>query len=603
MAQFATSAALAAWLLLLLWMHAWDRELVGDDWALQRPTVWVALALSAVAVAAELSLLRDRGESWAWLLGILSIPVGALCIAERHPLVATGVVLITTGVPLLVYATPLARVRIAAHLLGAGLSVTAWAEGHIGFGGAAGGPPWPVRAARSMVEYHGVISVGSLVGALAFAAALRRRASRELGAMGLVICGSAGALELLSTAACTQVRDGVLGQPVNWRLDELAAAASVVEYLLVCALVGGLVLAVNDVARRKRRLNTRGAASALTVLGLIVLAAQTPTRAIVPAHESPVPLAHGPVWDQWYQWYPHDERPRVTQIVRVTREGEARLYYGGESIAGFHFDPRARVKVFPHRDAPAWAVEQTVRQLLSQVPELAIAVAASRGVPPLEVPGVAARVRFIPAAGLNPGYDFQRALRPSAGRIGIHERPESRAPCPPPSDGESAERWLSRKPPSCVLEPIESGVTSAAPLAPIGELPGRFPRREPHRPEPLFAAALLGLALGLLVAHRRIQRDLEPLRGPRGPRRGPRRNAPTQPRWLWRRDSTHWWLRGATPYRDIGGFHGPASRDVAMRLLARRWAAVLWGVVKAGVAWCVLLTMLAAAIWLRWHRH
>ncbi len=602
MAQFATSAALAAWLLLLLWMHAWDRELVRDEWALQRPTVWIALALSTVAVVAELSLLRDRGEAWAWLLGILSIPVGALCIAERHPLVATGVVLSTTGVPLLVYAAPLARVRVAALLLGAGLSVTAWAEGHIGFGGAAGGPPWPVRAASSMVEYHEVILVVLLLGALAFGVALRRRDSRELGAMGLVICGSAGALEFLSTTACKQVRDGVLGQPVSWRLDELAAAASAVECLLVCALVGGLVLAVNDVARRKRRQNTRGAALALVVVGLIVLAAQTPARAIVATHESPVPLAHGPAWNQWYQ-YPHDERPRVTQIVRVTREGEARVYYGGESISAFRFDPRARVKVFPHRDAPARAVERAVRHLLSQVPELAIAVVANRGVPPLEVPGVAARVRFMPAAGLNPGHDFQRALRPGADRIGLYERPESRAPCPPARDGESAERWLSRKPPSCGLEPLESGVTSATPLAPIGELPGRFPRREPRRPEPLFAAALLGLAAGLFVAHRRIQRDLEPLRGPRGPRRGPRRNAPTQPTWLWRRDTTHWWLRGATPYRDIGGFHGPASRDVAMRLLARRWATVLWRVVKAGLAWCALLTVLAAAIWLWSHRH
>ena len=62
----------------------------------------------------------------------------------------------------------------------------------------------------------------------------------------------------------------------------------------------------------------------------------------------------------------------------MTRDGEARMHFGGESIEGLRFAPLGRVKLFPHRDAPAVALEQTLRELLGQVSEVRVAVGVSK---------------------------------------------------------------------------------------------------------------------------------------------------------------------------------------------------------------------------------
>jgi len=54
------------------------------------------------------------------------------------------------------------------------------------------------------------------------------------------------------------------------------------------------------------------------------------------------------------------------------------------------------------------------------------------------------------------------------------------------------------------------------------------------------------------------------------------------------------------PYRDVTGFHGPADRRVAKRLLARRLAQVLWRALKTFLIWSAVLATLAGASVLWW---
>ncbi len=585
--------AVTAWLVLLLWMHAWDRDLVDDDHRLQEPAFWVALWLSGAAALLELSLLRHYAlDALFRLFVVFGVPLAFVLIIAQPP--AASIAIAVVVAPVLAFGPPFARLRVAALLAGGGLTVATWDEYTFGFP-CSSMCPWPAHVARSMVSQHHVILTTLLVSAAAFGTALRKRRTRGLGTLGLVVCVAAVSLELLSTTAHRQLREAVMHRPTSWWVDELAGAASVVECLLAGVLAGAAVLVILGVVRRERRFHTRGAAPALVAVALIVLAAQTPGRAIVGwSTPPPVPLASASAWNPPYAL--GERFPLGAQNVRLTLAGGARTHIGNEPLEEVRVNPHAEVRIWPHRDAPAPALERTLRHLLTQVPEIAVAISVDAE-PHVPTPGVDTRVRFMPAAALRPSVGFQRVLRPTL-RITVGERPEDRSSCPSASAGESVEHWLQRKPPSCTMRPIVRGGGLATLAATVEEWPRWSRHREPRRPEPLFAAALLGLAAGLFLAHRRIRRDLAPLGGTREPHRGPRRTAATHPSWLWRRDATHWWSCGSTPYRDVAGFHGPENGQAARRLLARRAAHVFWRMAKTGLVWCGILTALAGASFL-----
>lgn len=142
MAQLSTGAALSAWLLLLLWMHAWDRELVAEDWGLQRPTFWMALALSAMAVLAELSLLSHRlGETWAWLVALFGVPALMLAAEARVDSECLPLLVAIAGSPVLVLGAPSARLRCASLVVsGPGRGTS---RGH------------PITPYRDIAGFHG----------------------------------------------------------------------------------------------------------------------------------------------------------------------------------------------------------------------------------------------------------------------------------------------------------------------------------------------------------------------------------------------------------------------------------------------------------------
>lgn len=590
-AKKATVAALIAWLLPLLRLHAWDLGLMEDHWRTEVALVRCAMGLSALAVVAELSMVSDRGRG-AWFRFAAALLPLALIIERWGRPTENGVLgcVIVMVVAFVIGAgSPSARIRVSALMLGSVVCVGTLEDVHF-----TGGHPLSYDVARAFAHSYWLQRIPLAAALIGFASALGSRPTRWPATAGLSLALGAGGLELLGTIAARQVvtgagSNGVL--PVTWSIDELAWTATLVEAALMAVLVFLAVTRLLRVAHRRARFDSRGTVPALVLAAWVAFAAQSPVRAPLPA-PGPVPLAeadHDELREtQFYYTRPRwpAQHPMGTQAIVVERDGRAFSYYGREPVSELRFAPLARAQVYPDGRAPAEALERTLRRLLRQVPEVWVAVRRT-DVRHLPLPGTAARLRYPFAATMVPRVGFQRAIRNDEHDSRTTEPP---VPCPSAEPGETVATHLTRRPSICVLEPADVDVTTATPLAPIGDLP-RWHRREPRRPFPLLIGALLGLAAALLFAQRSVARDLAPLRGRREPVARPHGWAPVRPSWLWRREATHWWGASAGPYRDDLGFLGPADRAAASLALRRR----AWRILGRGL-WRVLLGCVALVV-------
>ena len=591
--------ALLAWLAPLVCVHLWSRGLVEGHhhWG-----VALVVAVSATVVAMTLELRfggrSDRRTGKRALVALALFAGATLYPVLRHawpwhllalaPLLAVMSCCQAEG-----------RARLATLVLGVAIGYLGTEKLHFGFG-CVDPEPWPARVARHWLGDHELLLGALAVAALAFASALGDRRRRPLAMAGVVLTLGAAALELLGAAAARQVRWASRtggARPFDWRVDELATAADVVEWLTLAALAFLLAAWLfREVLRHRGSVDSARPAgstlaSGLVLAGVLVWAAQSPIRVPITTQVAPVDLAFAPGWDLRR----NDPWIVGTHAVLVEADGNAESYLGRRPLARLRFHPLARVVVYADRRARAFHLRDALRTILARTSEVLIAVESSPA-PGVSTPSAAARGRWPFAAGLSRSEGSLRAVR------GDHAQPDVE-PCPTPRADESVGQWLARRPPNCALSVRQTHArrsNAATETAPLGDIP-RFRERLGRSDAPAVAAVLAGLGLALLLFVGQVDRALGVLATlgarHRSPVPAPGRRGPIHPPWLAPREATHWWPLEQMPYRDQRGFRGPAGRGAALKALGRRLAhalgrvarrALLHGLALVALAWLLL---------------